>query len=109
MNAKMKLAKGDLVRVIAGKDRHTGTHRGEGKIIGIDRKNRRVKVDGLNLVKKTRKPTQEGEQGSIIEVEAFLDVSNVMIICPHCGPTRIGWRGMKKGKERICRKCEKAL
>ncbi len=106
---KVKLERGDMVRIMAGKDRH---ERSEGRILKIDRVRRRVMVEGLNIVKKTKKPQREGEQGEIIEVEAYLDISNVMIVCSVCGPTRIGYRvssGKARSKERICRKCGKVL
>ncbi len=106
VNHKMKLAKGDLVRIIAGKDRGA---KSEGRIIKIDRERRRVMVEGFNIVKKTKKPQREGEQGEIVEVEAFMEVSNVMIVCPNCGPTRVGYKGKGRKKERICRKCGRVL
>ncbi|WGK68922.1 50S ribosomal protein L24 [Candidatus Haliotispira prima] len=106
VDQKVKLAKGDLVRVIAGKDRGG---KSEGRIIKIDRARRRIMAEGLNIVKKAKKPQREGEQGEIIEVEAYMDISNVMIVCSGCGPTRVGYKGEGRKKERICRKCGKAL
>ena len=105
---KVKLQKGDLVRVIAGKDRSAG---GEGRILRIDREKRRVMVENINIVKKSKKPQRQGEQGEIIEVEAFMDISNVMLVCSGgCGPVRTGYRvGQGKKKERICRKCERVI
>ena len=103
---KIKLAKGDLVRIIAGKDRGA---KNEGRIIQIDREKCRVMVEGFNIVKKTKKPQREGEQGEIVEIEAYMDISNVMIVCSSCGPTRVGYNGEGRKKERICRKCNKAF
>lgn len=101
---KYKLKKGDQVKLIAGKDKgKTGT------ILKVDRVKGRVIVEGLNVVKKTIKPRQQGEKGNIVEVEAALAISNVMIICPKCGPTRIGVRMDGENKVRFCKKCEGVL
>ena len=84
--ATMKIKNGDNVKVIAGKD--VGV---EGKVIAVDRKNGRVKVEGVNIVKKHQKPTQENQQGGIIEKEAPIDASNVMLWDPKAKkPTRVG-------------------
>ena len=109
-NHKVKLQKGDMVRVIAGKYRSS---KSEGRILRIDRQKRRVMVENINIVKKSKKPQRQGEQGEIIEIEAFMDISNVMLVCPAgCGPVRIGygvWQEQGKKKERICRKCERVI
>jgi large subunit ribosomal protein L24 len=84
---KMRLKKGDQVKVIAGKDKNK-----DGRILKINRSTCHVIVEGLNIVKKTMKPRKDGEKGSIIEIEAALDSSNVMILCKKCGPTRIGYK-----------------
>ena len=109
-NHKVKLKKGDLVRVIAGKDRSA---KNEGRILRIDREKCRVMVENVNIVKKSKKPQRQGEQGEIVEVEAFMDISNVMLVCPAgCGPVRISYSlGQEPGKkkERICRKCERVI
>nr|MDA3810949.1 50S ribosomal protein L24 [Spirochaetaceae bacterium] len=84
---KYKLKKGDQVTLIAGKDKgKTGT------ILKVDRVNGRVLIDGLNIVKKTIKPKGQGEKGNIVEIEASVHISNVMIICSKCGPTKVGVR-----------------
>lgn len=99
---KYKLKKGDQVRVMAGKD--SGK---TGRILKIQRDTGRVIVEGLNMVKKAQKPKSQGEKGSIIELEAPLNISNVQILCKKCGPTRIGID--KENKARICRKCGESL
>jgi len=101
---KYKLKKGDQVKLIAGKDKgKTGT------ILKVDRVNGRVMVEGLNIVKKTIKPKGQGEKGNIVEVEAAVHISNVMIICPKCGPSKIGVRKDGDNKVRFCKKCEGVL
>jgi len=101
---KTKLKRDDTVRVVAGKDKGKS-----GKVLRIDTDNGRVIVQGLNMVRKAVKARRQNDKGGIIDVEAALDISNVMIVCKKCGPTRIGYTGEKKNKQRICRKCGEAL
>ncbi len=95
----MKIKKGDKVIVIAGNDKGL-----EGEVLRVDRKHNRVVVDGANMVKKHQKPQNVGgrqQQGGIIEFEAPIAVSNVMLIDPSSGePTRVGIRRGENG-ERI--------
>ncbi|MBP5384929.1 MAG: 50S ribosomal protein L24 [Lachnospiraceae bacterium] len=82
----MKIKKGDTVKVIAGKD--VGA---EGKVIALDRKNGKVLVEGVNMVKKHTKPSAANQNGGIVEKEAYIDASNVMYL--HKGKaTRIGFK-----------------
>jgi large subunit ribosomal protein L24 len=88
----MRIKVGDEVQVIAGN--YKGV---KGAVQRIDRKNGRVVVSGVNMVKKHQKPQQTGgrsqAQGGIIEFEAPIDVSNVMLVDPETGePTRVGIR-----------------
>ena len=69
----------------------------------------RVIVQGLNMVKKAVKPRRQNEKGGIIDIEAPISISNVMIVCRKCGPTRIGIEGTGKDKKRVCRKCGEEL
>ena len=57
------------------------------------------------MVKKTMRAQQEGAKGSIAEIEAPLQISNVMILCKKCGPTRIGFNVSGDTKDRVCKKC----
>ena len=110
MNRKYKLKKDDLVRVIAGKNRfESGNKPKQGKVLRIDRERGRVFVEGVNIVKKFQKPQKQGEKGSIVEFEASIDISNVMIVCSKCGPTRVGYKIEGDQKSRICRKCKEEL
>ncbi len=95
-----KLRKEDLVQVVAGKDRGK-----KGKIIRIDHEKGRAIVAGCNMVKKAMKKRKQTDRGGIIEIEAALHLSNVMIVCSKCGPTRIGHKIEGEKKTRICRKC----
>ena len=93
-----KIKKGDLVQVIAGKDKGK-----EGVIKAVDRKNGRVLVEGVNMVSKHTKPNAQNQQGGIIKKENFIDASNVMYL--HNGKaTRLGVQ-IKDGKKvRVAKK-----
>ncbi len=101
---KFKLRKDDLVEVIAGKDKGK-----QGKIVKIDVAKARTIVSGVNMVKKAMKKRKQTDRGGIIEIEAALALSNVMIVCKKCGPTRIGYKIDGDKKKRVCRKCGEAL
>ena len=97
----MKLRKGDTVRVIAGKDKGK-----EGVIMTVLPKENKVIVDGVNVAKRHQKATRATMQGGIIDKDMPLPVANVAILCPTCGPTRIGYRFDPDGtKFRTCKKC----
>ncbi|MBT3274163.1 MAG: 50S ribosomal protein L24 [Spirochaetales bacterium] len=101
---KTKLKRDDNVQIVSGKDRGKS-----GKVLRIDSVKGRVIVQGLNMVRKAVKPKRQNDKGGIIDVEAALDISNVMIICKKCGPSRVGYSLDKNGKKRVCRKCGEAL
>lgn len=99
MARKTKLKANDTVRVIAGKDKGK-----TGKVVRFDGNGERVFVEGVNMVKKAVRRQRENEQGGIIEIEASLDVSNVMLVSKG-QPSRLGFRIDGKGKKvRIARK-----
>lgn len=84
--ATSKIKKGDLVRVITGKDKDK-----EGKVTSVDLKNHKVIVEGINMVTKHSKPSAQNQNGGIIHQEAPIDISNVMYV--HKGKTtRIGFK-----------------
>jgi large subunit ribosomal protein L24 len=106
---KYKLKKEDTVQIIAGKDKGK-----RGRILKILRDKDRVVVEGANIVKKTKKRRNQQDRGGIVEVEAAIHSSNLMIVCKKCGPTRIGYKiesnqGSGGTKTRVCRKCGEAL
>lgn len=102
----MKLRKGDIVLITAGKD--SGR---EGKIAAVLPKEAKIIVEGVNKYKKHIKPRGEGQTGSIQDRERPIQVANVAFMCPKCKQaTRIGFRDNRDGKKvRICRKCEQDL
>jgi len=96
----MHVTKNDNVTVLSGK------YRGKtGKVLKVFPKNNRVIVEGVNIIKRHTRPSQKNQQGGIVEKEAAIHVSNVMVICPKCSrPTRIGYRLLDDGtKARVCR------
>jgi large subunit ribosomal protein L24 len=101
---KYKLRKEDQVQVVAGKDKGK-----QGKVIKIDRDKGRAIVAGVNMVKKAQKKRKQTDRGGIIEIEAAIAISNIMIVCRKCGPTRIGYKIEGDAKKRVCRKCGEAL
>ena len=100
----------DQVVVISGKDKGT-----KGKVVSAAPKAGKIVVEGVAMVTKHQKPRQQGQPGGIIKKEAFIDASNVMLVCPKCGKaTRVGHKAVevtgKDGKVskknvRVCKKC----
>ncbi|MHB1419588.1 MAG: 50S ribosomal protein L24 [Bacillota bacterium] len=102
MPHKVHVKKGDTVMVVAGKDAGK-----KGKILAVQPTVQRVIVEGVNIVKRHTRPTQKVPQGGILEKEAPIASSNVMLFCSKCHKaTRIGKNILQDGsKVRICRKC----
>ena len=101
----MKLKKGDRVRVIAGKDLGK-----DGVIMRVLPEKNKVIVEGVNIAKKHQRPTRATMQGGIIDKDMPLDVSNVALLCPKDGATRVGYKITPGGdKTRVCRKCGQEL
>jgi large subunit ribosomal protein L24 len=91
---KNRIRKGDVVVVIAGRDRGKS-----GKVLSIDLGVGKVVVEKLNMIKRHTKPNQKVKQGGILEREAPLAVSNVMYLCPVTQkPTRLGVRTLDDGR-----------
>jgi large subunit ribosomal protein L24 len=116
MAATMRIKKGDLVQLIAGKDRGK-----RGRVLEADPRRGRVIVENLNMVKRHRRPRPmkdasrmgqvQIQPGGVFDIAAAVDVSNVMIVCPACDrATRIGieWREAKgeRVKVRVCRRAD---
>lgn len=98
----MHIAKNDTVEIIAGNDKGK-----RGKVLKVQPKSKRVVVEGVNFIHRHTKPRGQGDQGGIIEKEAPIDVSNVMLVCSKCD------RGVRvrtkiladKSKTRVCSQC----
>jgi large subunit ribosomal protein L24 len=97
----MKLRTGDTVRVIAGKDKGV-----EAPIARILNETNKVIVEGVATAKRHQRPAGQTMQGGIIDKDMPINASNVMILCPDCGPSKIGARyDADRRKYRVCRKC----
>lgn len=107
----MQIKTGDTVVVIAGKDKFTKDKKGNivqttGKVLKVYPSTNKVVVEGVNIVKKHEKPTQANQKGGIVEVEAPIDASNVMLLDPKTNkPTRVGIKIDENGnKIRVSKK-----
>ena len=89
----MKIKKGDTVQVISGNESGKS-----GRVIKIFHTKNKIVVEGLNMVKKHARPTQENPQGGIIQKEAAIHISNVMFIADG-KPTRIGYKTLEDGRK----------
>ena len=96
----------DKVEVIAGKDKGR-----VGKVLRIQKESNRIIVERINLVKKHQKATDATQSGQIIEKEAAVHISNVMLVCPECAETvKIGRKLLEDGtKVRVCKKCRATI
>ena len=92
----MKIRKGDNVEVKSGKDAGK-----RGRVLRVDRDRDRVVVEGVNMIKRHTRPNpQKKIQGGIVEREAAIHVSNVMVVSPDSGrPTRVGYKVLDDGRK----------
>ena len=98
-----KIKKGDTVKVIAGKDKDK-----EGKVLTVDQKNNKVVVEGINMITKHSKPSAANPNGGIIQKEAAIDASNVMLV--HEGKaTRVGFKMEGDKKVRFAKATGKVI
>ena len=98
----LEIRRDDEVRVMSGKDRGRS-----GRVVRVLPREGRIMVEGIARAKKHSRPSKRRQQGGIIDIEQFVDVSNVQLVCKACGqPTRVGHRTEDDRKIRICRKCE---
>ena len=102
----MKIRKNDTVLVIAGKD--IGK---KGKVRFAYPKDNRILVEGINFIKKHSRARGRVRQAGIIDLEASIHVSKVMLLCEKCNhPTRIGFTFLEDGRKvRICRSCKEVI
>ena len=101
--ASMKIKKGDLVKVIAGKDKDK-----EGKVIAVNTKNNTLLVEGVNMITKHAKPSMANQQGGIVHQEGPIHASNVMLL--HEGKaTRVGFKFEDGKKVRFAKATGKVI
>lgn len=108
---KVHVKTGDTVQVISGADKGK-----KGKVQKVFPEKNRVIVEGVHMIKKHQKPRGQGMPGGIVEKEAAIAASNVMLVCPKCSkPTRIGHKftegdgKLSRRKVRVCKKCGASL
>lgn len=104
---KVKIRKGDTVEIISGREEDKGKR---GEVIKVVPEERRIVVQGVNLRKKHKRQVQTQTRTmnpGIVEFEAPISISNVMLICPVCSqPTRVGVQRNEDGAQRVCKKCQ---
>jgi large subunit ribosomal protein L24 len=100
------IRKEDTVQVITGK--YKGR---KGRVLRVDRGKERIIIEKVNIVKKHMKPNATYTQGGIIEKEAPIHLSNVLLVCPKCAkPTKVGAMGVQSGaRHRVCKKCKEVI
>jgi len=101
--ATSKIKKGDLVKVIAGKDKDK-----EGKVLVVNHKNGTVIVEGVNMLTKHQKPSAANQEGGIVNVEGPIDASNVMVVVDGVA-TRVGFKMEGDKKVRVAKKTGKEI
>ena len=100
------IKKEDTVVVLTGREKGK-----RGRVIAVYPKKGRLLVERVNMIKKHMKPSQQYKQGGIIELEASLEESNVMLVCPKCDkPTRVANQVLEDGRKlRACKKCKEVM
>lgn len=106
MTNRCRIKKDDKVKVIAGKDKGK-----IGKVLKVDNKKDRLLVENINMVKRHTRPSMQNRQGGIVEGEATIHWSNVMLVCSKCmAPMRIKMTRLEDGKcVRTCGKCNEII
>lgn len=106
----MKIKKNDKVKILSGKDRGK-----TGKVLQVLPTEKKASIEGLNLSIKHLRPQRNGEKGQRIEFPAFMDASNLAVVCPKCGQaSRVGYKitkaeGQPEKKLRTCKKCQEII
>ncbi len=102
----LKIKQNDLVQSAKGRDRGK-----KGKVLEIFTGGKRALVEGINLVKKHKRKTQQDQQGGVISIESSISVSNLMLLCKNCNrPARVGFKILKDGtKSRYCKSCKEVI
>lgn len=101
----LNIQRNDTVEVIAGSDKGK-----RGRVLRVLAEENRVLVEHVRMIKKNVRPNpQRNIKGGIAEQEAPVNVSNVMLVCPNCGPSRVGFKFEGDTKVRVCKKCGQTL
>ncbi len=101
-----RIKKNDIVQAVKGKDKGK-----KGRVLTIFSDKKRALVEGVNMVKKHKRKTQQDQQGGIVSIESSIALSNLMLVCKQCNrPTRVGFVIAKDGsKTRVCKACKEQL
>jgi large subunit ribosomal protein L24 len=105
----MNIKKDDKVKLLSGKDKGK-----TGKVLQVFPKEKKISVEGLNLLIKNLRPRKQGEKGQRIEFPAWFNESKAMLVCPKCGrAARVGIKIVKENektkKYRFCKKCQETI
>ncbi len=100
------IKKNDTILIISGDEKNK-----KGRVLDVSPKKGKILVEKINIIKRHMKPSKKYTQGGIIEKEAPLHRSNVMLVCPKCDKTtRIEYKILESGtKVRVCKKCREVL
>ncbi len=102
---KFHIRKNDTVIVLRGNDKGK-----KGKVLKVLRTKNKALVEGVNLVKKHKRARKQGDESGIITIEAPVNLSNLMLVCPKCGePTRVSHTKYEGKGVRVCKKCGEML
>ena len=107
---RIEIKKNDNVKVISGRDKGK-----TGRVLNVDDRKGKLLVEHVMMIKRHTRPNPSKQiKGGIAERESPIAVSNVMVMCPQCGPARIGHHvettpGGKMRRTRVCRKCGQSL
>ena len=105
MHTRVDIKRNDQVKVITGRDKGK-----QGRVLRVFPGEGKVLVEHVMMVKKNVRPNpQRNIKGGIAEQESPISISNVMVVCPGCGPSRIGHKEQSGRWVRICRRCEAPL
>src|SRR5437899_9486638 len=105
MHTRVDIKRNDTVKVITGRDKGK-----QGRVLRVFPGSGKVLVEHVMMVKKNVRPNpQRNIKGGIAEQESAINISNVMLMCPTCGPARIGHQMQGDRKIRVCRKCGATL
>ena len=102
----MNIRKGDIVTIISGKEKGK-----KGKVLFVHSGKKRAIVEALNMATHHERPSQRNPQGGLVQKEAAIHTSNLMVVCTKCSkPTRVGRRTLEDGtKVRTCKKCSEII
>jgi large subunit ribosomal protein L24 len=104
-NKRVDLRRNDTVKVITGRDKGK-----EGRVLRVFPNDEKILVEHVMMVKKHVRPNpQRNIKGGIAEQESRISISNVQLVCPTCGPVRIGHEVRGDRKVRVCKKCGTTL